>query len=69
VRNLVGFCVDVARGSLRTIPPAVSAAVSAVDWDDVWSGSEAAAGKIHAAPACGLCLDRVDYESNDKDPS
>lgn len=69
VRNLVGFCVDVARGSLRTIPPPVAAAVSAVDWDDVWSGSEAAAGKIHAAPACGLCLDRVDYESNDKDPS
>jgi tRNA pseudouridine(38-40) synthase len=52
VRNLVGFCVDVCRGM-----PDVSG--DTFDWSDVWS--ESAASKIHAAPACGLCLEWVRY--------
>lgn len=52
VRNLVGFCVDVCRG----LP-----GVAALEWADIWSGSEEAATQIHSAPAGGLCLDRVDY--------
>jgi tRNA pseudouridine(38-40) synthase len=53
VRNLVGFCVDVCRGL-----PEV-AAHNGFAWDEVWS--ESAASKIHAAPACGLCLEWVRY--------
>lgn len=51
VRNLVGFCVDVCRGQLID-----------VDWDELWRGSETAAAWVHAAPACGLCLESVFYE-------
>jgi tRNA pseudouridine38-40 synthase len=51
VRNLVGFCADVTRGL-----PEVS---NGFDWDDVWDVR--AACKVHAAPACGLCLEWVRY--------
>jgi tRNA pseudouridine38-40 synthase len=52
VRNLVGFCVDVCRGH---------DGIDGMDLDDLWSGDEAIANKIHSAPASGLCLERVDY--------
>jgi tRNA pseudouridine38-40 synthase len=52
VRNLVGFCVDVCRGH---------DGMDGMDLDDLWSGDEAIADKIHSAPASGLCLERVDY--------
>jgi tRNA pseudouridine38-40 synthase len=54
VRNLVGFCVDVCRG-LEGVT------ATDMDLDDLWSGDETVAEKIHSAPACGLCLERVDY--------
>ena len=51
VRNLVGFCVDVGRN--RVGP-------SQLDWDrDLWTVE--AAAHVHAAPACGLCLEWVRY--------
>jgi tRNA pseudouridine(38-40) synthase len=52
VRNLVGFCVDICRGL-----PMVTG--DSFIWHEVWS--EPAASKIHAAPACGLCLEWVRY--------
>jgi len=52
VRNLVGFCVDTCRGHDN---------VADLDWNDLWTGSERVAAKIHAAPASGLCLDHVCY--------
>jgi tRNA pseudouridine38-40 synthase len=52
VRNLVGFCVDACRGH---------DGMDDMCLDDLWSGDEAIADKIHSAPASGLCLERVDY--------
>ena len=50
VRNLVGFIVDICRG-----------AVDESIFDVLWSGAEDVATKVHAAPACGLCLEYVRY--------
>jgi tRNA pseudouridine38-40 synthase len=50
VRNLVGFIVDVCRG-----------AVEESIFDELWTGSDEVANKIHSAPACGLCLEHVLY--------
>lgn len=52
VRNLVGYCVDVCRG-LDTVVE--------LDWDSIWSGSDAVGDRINAAPASGLCLESVVY--------
>ena len=52
VRNLVGYCVDVCRG-LDTVVE--------LDWNTIWSGSDAVGDRINAAPASGLCLERVVY--------
>lgn len=52
VRNLVGYCVDVCRG-LGTVVE--------LDWESIWSGSDAVADRINAAPASGLCLECVLY--------
>ena len=53
VRNMVGFLVDVCRGSFKDqeLTP---------DW--LWKEDpEILAKQIHAAPACGLCLEHVVY--------
>ena len=51
VRRLIGFVVDVARGqcSLDNI-------------DEILKGSDEAAQQVHAAPACGLTLSKVEYK-------
>jgi tRNA U38,U39,U40 pseudouridine synthase TruA len=58
VRNLVGFVVDVARGmhSIDDIPLLLSSKKE----DYLQSG-----GMVNAAPACGLCLAKVEYEHDD----
>jgi len=50
IRNLVGYCVDVCRGQIPLM-----------DWDTLWSGTDDVASKVNAAPASGLCLERVSY--------
>jgi tRNA pseudouridine(38-40) synthase len=50
VRNLVGFVVDVCRGQLD---------MNQVD--EVLTGTDEAAELVNAAPACGLCLVKVEY--------
>ena len=54
VRNLVGFVVDVARGNqlLTKLPNLLR------------ENDENASYRVNAAPACGLCLESVLYESN-----
>lgn len=55
VRNLVGFCVDVCRGDEGLKQVDLS--------NDLWKDSgDDMADKIHAAPASGLCLERVHYD-------
>jgi tRNA pseudouridine(38-40) synthase len=51
VRRLIGFVVDVARGhcSLDSI-------------EETLKGSDEAAQQVHAAPACGLTLSKVEYK-------
>ena len=51
VRRLIGYAVDVARGhcSLDSI-------------GEVLKGSDEAAQEVNAAPACGLCLSKVEYK-------
>jgi len=50
VRNLIGFVVDVCRGKL-----------DASQVDAVLTGTDEAAELVNAAPACGLCLVKVEY--------
>ena len=50
VRNLIGFLVDVSRGQ-----------VDESIFKELWSGDDAVALKINSAPACGLCLEHVQY--------
>ena len=50
VRNLVGFLVDLLRGSLTEDM-----------FERIWDGTDEVASSINAAPACGLCLEKVDY--------
>ena len=55
VRNLVGFVVDIARGlrSIDDIPLLLS---------NKGGNYLHSCGKVNAAPACGLCLAKVEYE-------
>jgi tRNA pseudouridine38-40 synthase len=50
VRNLVGFLVDLCRGSVHESI-----------LDEVWTGTDEVANQVHSAPACGLCLESVTY--------
>jgi tRNA pseudouridine38-40 synthase len=50
VRNLVGFLVDVCRG---TVEESI--------FETLWTGTDEVADKVHSAPACGLCLEHVLY--------
>jgi tRNA pseudouridine38-40 synthase len=50
VRNLIGFLVDICRG-----------AVDESIFQDLWSGDDALAAKLNMAPACGLCMEHVQY--------
>lgn len=50
IRNLVGFLVDLCRG-----------AVEESVFDQLWTGKDEVASKINSAPACGLCLEHVEY--------
>lgn len=52
VRNLVGFCVDVCRDH---------DGIRNWDWTELWTHPPAAAKRIHAAPASGLCLEFIEY--------
>jgi tRNA U38,U39,U40 pseudouridine synthase TruA len=58
VRNLVGFVVDIARGlrSIDDIPLLLS---------NKGGNYLHSCGKVNAAPACGLCLAKVEYEHDD----
>jgi tRNA U38,U39,U40 pseudouridine synthase TruA len=59
VRNFVGFIVDLCRG-------AVPDHETVSDW--LWKESAeevAKRGVIHAAPASGLCLEKVEYARTD----
>ncbi|KAL9187797.1 hypothetical protein ACHAXT_006175 [Thalassiosira profunda] len=62
VRNLVGFVVDVARGvgSADDIPVLLREEESG--GSDGTSDGKALASRVHSAPACGLCLAKVEYE-------
>ena len=51
VRRLIGFVVDVARGHCRLD-----------NIDETLKGSDEAAQQVHAAPACGLTLSKVEYK-------
>jgi len=69
VRLLVGFVVDVARGKqrLEDIPILL---LDKKDKErknkiiDTRAGESLDSLKVHAAPACGLCLAKVEYEHN-----
>lgn len=50
VRNLIGFVVDVCRGKIEMDQV-----------DTVLTGTDEAAELVNAAPACGLCLVKVEY--------
>jgi tRNA pseudouridine38-40 synthase len=62
VRNLVGFCIDICR-DCETVK----------DWDwknELWKLSPDEAGqRIHAAPASGLCLEFIEYHTNNDSSS
>jgi tRNA pseudouridine(38-40) synthase len=51
VRRLIGFVVDVARGQYNL-----------GNIEDILKGIDDAAQQVNAAPACGLCLSKVDYK-------
>ena len=51
VRRLIGYVVDVARGHCK---------LDRVE--EVLQGSDEAAQQVNAAPACGLCLSKVEYK-------
>ena len=51
VRRLIGYVVDVARGHCK---------LDGVE--EILKGSDEAAQKVNAAPACGLCLSKVEYK-------
>jgi len=57
VRNLIGFVVDLCRGAIHA--PLTSL-------EKVWDANENAAALIHAAPASGLCLERVYFQTHDE---
>lgn len=61
VRNLVGFAVDVARGvrSLEDIPVLLFQEEPKEDSSQGNNGK--LASMVNSAPACGLCLARVQY--------
>ncbi|KAL7531323.1 hypothetical protein ACHAXR_003978 [Thalassiosira sp. AJA248-18] len=71
VRNLVGFVVDVARG-LRSVDdiPALLLTAKEITPEDGCSISNKSRGElllasmVNSAPACGLCLAKVDYEQD-----
>ena len=52
VRNLVGFLIDLCRGELEESI-----------FEEIWSASDvnATARKLNSSPACGLCLEHVEY--------
>jgi tRNA pseudouridine38-40 synthase len=50
VRNLVGFIVDICRG---TVDESI--------FDCLWTGTDDVAAEVHSAPAFGLCLECVHY--------
>lgn len=61
LRNLVGYCVDVCRGlpgvpSLDQVFPTQHGDTNTKTNNDI-------AARIHAAPAVGLCLESVEYET------
>lgn len=51
VRRLIGYVVDVARGDCN---------IDSIE--EVLKGSDEAAQQVNAAPACGLCLSKVEYK-------
>ena len=51
VRRLIGYVVDVARGHCNHD-----------SIEEVLKGSDEAAQQVNAAPACGLCLSKVEYK-------
>jgi tRNA pseudouridine(38-40) synthase len=53
VRNLIGFLVDLCRG-------AIDNSDTIMDW--MWDAPADLTNCIHAAPACGLCLEHVFYD-------
>ena len=62
VRNLVGFVADVARGvrSLEDIPVLLFKEEPKEDSSQGNDGKQLAS-MVNSAPACGLCLARVQY--------
>ncbi|KAL7549290.1 hypothetical protein ACHAWF_012565 [Thalassiosira exigua] len=64
VRNLVGFTVDVARGAryLNNIPLLLMEDEATQSLIDGISSTKPLASIVHSAPACGLCLSKVEYE-------
>ena len=62
VRNLVGFMVDVMRGSISIIEEDEEEELNHnTIMTEIWTGHDEVAKKIHSAPACGLCLEHVMY--------
>ena len=66
VRMLVGFVVDVARGkqSLEDIPILLLDKKEEDGMNISLTAETLNSLKVHAAPACGLCLANVEYEHN-----
>ena len=65
VRNLVGFVVDVARG-IQTVDdiPVLLLEKKTEDANLNCTDTTSLASMVNSAPACGLCLAKVEYEHN-----
>jgi len=62
VRNLVGFAVDIARGLRRVddIPVLLMEQDPCINSSD----NKTSVSMVNSAPACGLCLSKVEYEKD-----
>ena len=56
VRNLVGFIVDMSRNKLGDRKDEIM--------NNIFVADNATADLVHSAPACGLCLEKVDFIDN-----
>ena len=61
VRSLVGFVVDVARG-IQTVDDIPVLLLEKKAEDANFSDTTSLASMVNSAPACGLCLAKVEYE-------
>jgi len=66
VRNLVGFVVDVCRGKPEAVKVLGGMSLSVPNAEREIFVCKDAALVVHSAPACGLCLEKVIYEGDNR---